>query len=793
MLGRAGRPQFDTEGEGIIITNHSELQYYLSLMNLQLPVESQMIKSLPNHLNAEIVLGSITTVDEAVEWLSYTYLYIRMKKNPQLYGINPLLVDDDPDLVKRRKDLVHTAASLLEKSQLVRYDRRSGSLQSTLLGRVSSYFYISHQSMQTYNKFMKPNMNDIELFRLFAMSGEFSQIHVREEEKIELQRLAGKVPIPVKESIDEPSAKINVLLQAYISRLSLEGFALAADMAFVQQSAARIMRCLFEIAMKRGWAELAALTLDYSKMISSRVWRSQSPLRQFKGVPEVVARKLERKDISWDRYHDLTASDLGELVGAPKMGKTLHKLVNQFPKLQLAATVQPLTRSMLKIELTVTPDFEFDTKVHDHAQLFWIIVSDVNDEQILHSEAFTLKANEAEQEHNITFQVPVMDPLPPQYFVKVVNDRWLHSEVVMPISFKHLILPTKFPPHTNLLDLQPLPVSALKSKGLQSLYKNFKSFNPIQTQTFNELYDGDSNVLICAPSGSGKTACAELAIMRMLTMDAKGKAVYVVAKEELAAHRSADWTSRFGKIGVDTTLLTGDTLSDLKQMEANTIIVSTADNWDKISRRWKQRKVVQNISLFIVDELHLLGGGAGPTIEVLISRMRYMATQLENNATTRIVGLGSSLANAKEIGDWMGVSSKCLFNFAISVRPVPLEVNIQSIDTNNFSARLMAMGKPIFNGIRRNCNNKPSMIFVPSRRQAQLTSIDMMTYSSTENGENGVNFLEGGFDAGKLEPVLKTIKEGALAQTLARGIGFVHEGMNESDKQVSVCGWVEGL
>ena len=227
-------------------------------------------------------------------------------------------------------------------------------------------------------------------------------------------------------------------------------------------------------------------------------------------------------------------------------------------------------------------------------------------------------------------------------------------------------------------------------------------------------------------------------------------------------------------------------------MEANTIIVSTADNWDKISRRWKQRKVVQNISLFIVDELHLLGGGAGPTIEVLISRMRYMATQLENNATTRIVGLGSSLANAKEIGDWMGVSSKCLFNFAISVRPVPLEVNIQSIDTNNFSARLMAMGKPIFNGIRRNCNNKPSMIFVPSRRQAQLTSIDMMTYSSTENGENGVNFLEGGFDAGKLEPVLKTIKEGALAQTLARGIGFVHEGMNESDKQVSVCGWVGG-
>ena len=35
MLGRAGRPQYDTKGEGILITSHSELQYYLSLMNQQ--------------------------------------------------------------------------------------------------------------------------------------------------------------------------------------------------------------------------------------------------------------------------------------------------------------------------------------------------------------------------------------------------------------------------------------------------------------------------------------------------------------------------------------------------------------------------------------------------------------------------------------------------------------------------------------------------------------------------------------------------------------------------------------
>lgn len=62
MLGRAGRPQYDSKGEGILITSHGELQYYLSLLNQQLPIESQMLGKLPDMLNAEIVLGNIQNV-----------------------------------------------------------------------------------------------------------------------------------------------------------------------------------------------------------------------------------------------------------------------------------------------------------------------------------------------------------------------------------------------------------------------------------------------------------------------------------------------------------------------------------------------------------------------------------------------------------------------------------------------------------------------------------------------------------------------------------------------------------
>jgi pre-mRNA-splicing helicase BRR2 len=88
MMGRAGRPQFDSVGKGILITHNSELQYYLSLMNQQLPVESQLITKLPDMLNAEVVLGTVNNVSDAMAWLGYTYLYVRMIHSPTIYGIS---------------------------------------------------------------------------------------------------------------------------------------------------------------------------------------------------------------------------------------------------------------------------------------------------------------------------------------------------------------------------------------------------------------------------------------------------------------------------------------------------------------------------------------------------------------------------------------------------------------------------------------------------------------------------------------------------------------------------------
>lgn len=782
MLGRAGRPQYDTFGEGIIVTTQTEVQYYLSLLNQQLPIESQFVSRLADNLNAEIVLGNVRTRDEGVEWLGYTYLFVRMLRSPGLYSVGAEYEHDEA-LEQKRVDLIHSAATVLEKSSLVKYDKKSGRIQSTELGRIASHYYITHSSMLTYNHHIQPMITPIELFRIFALSDEFKYIPVRQDEKLELAKLLGRVPIPVKESIEEPHAKINVLLQAYISRLKLEGLALMADLVYVTQSAGRILRAIFEICLKKGWASVAKTALDLCKMAERRMWPIMTPLRQFPSCPKEVIQKAEKIEVPWSSYFDLDPPRMGELMGLSKAGKQVCNLVQKFPRLEVQAQVQPITRSMLRVELTITPKFEWDEIVHGVAENFWIIIEDCDGEDILFHDQFLLRRSYAESEmneHLVEFTVSITEPMPPNYFITLLSDRWLQSETKLAVSFEKLILPERFPAHTPLLALQPVPVSALKRQDYQDLYPEFQTFNKVQTQVFSSLFSTNDNVFIGAPTGSGKTVCAEFALLRHWSSQSKGRAIYIAPFQELVDHRLADWQKRLNKIGGEKQILklTGETTSDLKILEKGDLILATPAQWDLISRQWQRRKNVQTVQLFIADELHTLGGHGGFTYEIIVSRMHYVALQTENNM--RLVGLSVSLSNARDIGEWLGATKHTIYNFGPQHRIIPLELHIQSFTIPHFPSLMLAMAKPTYSAILQFAPSKPTIIFVPSRKQSRATALDLLAACVADDDED--RFLHARM--AEIAPLLNRVQESALADSLSHGIGYFHEALSSNDKKI---------
>jgi pre-mRNA-splicing helicase BRR2 len=109
-------------------------------------------------------------------------------------------------------------------------------------------------------------------------------------------------------------------------------------------------------------------------MVDRRMWMSMSPLRQFKKLPEGIVSKIEKKEFLWERLYDLNHTELGELVRQPKFGKTLHKYIHHFPRFTLESYVQPITRSTLKVLVTISPDFQWDEKIHGSSEAFWIFV-----------------------------------------------------------------------------------------------------------------------------------------------------------------------------------------------------------------------------------------------------------------------------------------------------------------------------------------------------------------------------------------------------------------------------------
>lgn len=88
MIGRAGRPQFESSAVAIFMTKAGNAQRYHNLANGRAPIESRLHKSLAEFLNAAIAQRIVCSVPQAYAWLQSTYLWQRLFINPAAYGMS---------------------------------------------------------------------------------------------------------------------------------------------------------------------------------------------------------------------------------------------------------------------------------------------------------------------------------------------------------------------------------------------------------------------------------------------------------------------------------------------------------------------------------------------------------------------------------------------------------------------------------------------------------------------------------------------------------------------------------
>lgn len=80
----------------------------------------------------------------------------------------------------------------------------------------------------------------------------------------------------------------------------------------MSQNAARIVRGLFEVALRKGWPLMAGRLLQLSKIIEKRLWGFENPLRQFTNLPVEILNKIEAKKLTLDMLRETDATELGQ-------------------------------------------------------------------------------------------------------------------------------------------------------------------------------------------------------------------------------------------------------------------------------------------------------------------------------------------------------------------------------------------------------------------------------------------------------------------------------------------------
>ena len=291
----------------------------------------------------------------------------------------------------------------------------------------------------------------------------------------------------------------------------------------------------------------------------------------------------------------------------------------------------------------------------------------------------------------------------------MTSDRWIDSEEHIEIDLKDVKIDTDRMDYTKLLDIHPLPKTALKNLLFESIYK-FKYFNPIQTQTFHILYHTDNNVLIGAPTGSGKTILAELGMLRIFKESPEKKIIYIAPLKALAKERLKDWKERLeeSELKKNVIELTGDYTPDFETLLHADLVITTPEKWDGISRNWQNRSYVTQVGLIVFDEIHLLGQDRGPVLEVIVSRMNYIARKLENKI--RMIGLSTAMANGSDVANWFGVKKNHFYNFKPHVRPVPTTIYFQGFAERHYCPRMATMNKPAYIAIKQHSDEKPVLV-----------------------------------------------------------------------------------
>ncbi|MFC6939869.1 DEAD/DEAH box helicase [Salinirubellus sp. GCM10025818] len=299
----------------------------------------------------------------------------------------------------------------------------------------------------------------------------------------------------------------------------------------------------------------------------------------------------------------------------------------------------------------------------------------------------------------------------------------------------------------------------------------FESFNRMQEAALPAVLERDDNVVVSAPTASGKTALAELAICRTLSRD--GTALFIAPLRALTNEKEAEW-ARFEELGYSVYVVTGERDLNPRRAARADILVMTPEKADSATRKHDSPRYqfVTDVDLCVIDEVHLLDSDRrGAVLEVTISRLRRLCDP-------RVVALSATMPNVEDVARWLDAPEDCTFRFGDDYRPVPLHASVETYahGENAFADKYRRLYRALDLSQPHVEDGGQALVFVSSRQdtvRAAEKARDVVAERDIDMGARGD--YEWHTEARELD-------DGTLSNSVVDGVGFHHAGLSRSDK-----------
>jgi replicative superfamily II helicase len=287
MMGRAGRPQFDNSAVACIFVHEPKKNFYRKFLHEPFPVESSLHLQLHEHINAEIANGTIHSLPDAIEYLTWTYFFRRLLINPSYYQLE----DASPAGVQEYlSNLIGMVVNDLQRMgcvDVMAEDVPVPHYQSTFLGKITSYYYLhyrtafrfSEQFSQLHAHLLSDPSSGVNLdipidilMKIMCDAAEFSELPVRHNEEHLNADLAISLAFSPSSSLlgsmESPHTKAFLLLHAFLRKAKLPISDYINDTKTVFDQVPRVLNAMIDIAAEQGFVPIVMALIRLSQLLT---------------------------------------------------------------------------------------------------------------------------------------------------------------------------------------------------------------------------------------------------------------------------------------------------------------------------------------------------------------------------------------------------------------------------------------------------------------------------------------------------------------------------------------------